>query len=103
MKTRLVFLCAACVLLPVIAAVLCMMPTPERHGLQPLVRGLGGGPAVNLTGDAALFDSRLAPQCAWRHDPLPGGDLFCPFHRHWDPSPRIKTGPRKKTGSRSRK
>jgi len=103
LKKRLVFLCAACVLLPVIASILRMMPTPERRGLQPLVRGLGGGPAVNLTGDAALFDSRLAPQCAWRHDPLPGGDRFCPFHEHRDPSPRIKAGPRKLPGPRGRR
>jgi hypothetical protein len=46
--------------------------------LQRLVRGLGFGPAADLTRCAFRFDPRLCSGCPEDLEPLPGGSRFCP-------------------------
>jgi hypothetical protein len=47
---------------------------------QRLVGGLGGGPAVELSGCAFNFDPRLGPRCQQDGGPIPGAGPFCPYH-----------------------
>jgi hypothetical protein len=45
---------------------------------QVLVRGLGLGPAVDLSRCAFRFDPRLCPACPEDDGPVAGGSWFCP-------------------------
>ena len=69
-----------------LAAVLALSALNERDAsaraaeFQHLVGGLGMGPATDLSGCEAAFDSRLCPHCAWENGPVPGGRAFCPSH-----------------------
>jgi hypothetical protein len=52
----------------------------EAHDFQRLVRGLGFGPALDLSDCAASFDPRLSPNCPRQDGPIPGGMYYCPQH-----------------------
>ncbi len=47
---------------------------------QRLVRGVGFGPALDLSGCAFGFDPRLDGSCSEDSGPVPGGACFCPRH-----------------------
>ena len=47
---------------------------------QPLVGGMGGGPAVDLAGCPSAFDPRLGNGCSAGTGPIPGGTCFCGRH-----------------------
>jgi hypothetical protein len=47
---------------------------------QRLVKGLGFGPAVDLSRCAFSFDPRLCGSCPQDWGPIPGGVYFCPRH-----------------------
>lgn len=57
---------------------------PKSNGpseeFQRLVGGLGGGPAVELSGCEFSFDPRLCEECSLNHGPVPGGVFFCRQH-----------------------
>lgn len=65
-------------------------PQEERSGqeFQTLVRGVGFGPAVDLSGCAFAFDPRLASGCPRDLGPLPSGSVYCTHHSFFSyPSP----------------
>jgi len=72
--------------LPLAAGVLVAgtAPSPaeveDGDAFQQLVGGLGLGPAVDLTRCGREFDPRVEGTCALRHEPVPGGSVFCPPH-----------------------
>jgi hypothetical protein len=47
---------------------------------QTLVRGVGFGPAVDLSACAFALDPRLAARCARDAGPIPAGSAYCPHH-----------------------
>lgn len=49
----------------------------RSEAFQSLVRGLGGGPAVDLSRCAHAFDPRFDDGCAFRTHPVPAGGAFC--------------------------
>jgi len=87
MRIRLSLLLVSVIVLPALAAALLLgatsgppAPRPDHEAFQRLVGGLGLGPAVDFSRCASEFDPRVAAACAWRHDPVPCGDFFCPSH-----------------------
>ena len=50
----------------------------ESREFQRLVRGLGLGPATDLSRDESAFDPRVGAICPERFHPIPAGDAFCP-------------------------
>jgi hypothetical protein len=53
----------------------------QRHEeFQQLVRGLGFGPAIDLSRCPICFDPRLGWTCRQEQGPIPGGGYFCPQH-----------------------
>ena len=71
-----------------IAAVgVTVVDAPARRGqpakveeFQRLVRGLGFGPATDLSRCEFSFDPRLSGNCSQDLGPIPGGVYFCPHH-----------------------
>jgi len=50
----------------------------DGREFQRLVRGLGLGPATDLSRDESAFDPRIGAVCPERFHPIPAGDAFCP-------------------------
>jgi len=52
----------------------------REQSFQQLVRGVGLGPAVDMSGCEAAFDVRICPTCSHDIGPLPLGSIYCPHH-----------------------
>ncbi len=50
----------------------------DSREFQLLVRGLGLGPATDLSRDESAFDPRVGAVSPERFYPIPAGDAFCP-------------------------
>lgn len=79
-------LLAAAIALPSAAGILLATAAPpparvaDAEAFQHLVKGLGLGPAIDLSRCAPEFDPRAERACSLRHEPVPCGSLFCPAH-----------------------
>ena len=71
---------AAVLLAAATAGVALSGPAPAHAPFQELTGGLGLGAAVTPGRCACAYDPRLSGTCSLRHDPVPGGSLFCPVH-----------------------
>ena len=54
----------------------------QSEQFQGLLRGLGFGPAADLSTCDFAYDARLNESCPWDRGPIPGGAYFCPQHAH---------------------
>lgn len=73
-------LAAAAVLILVIGTRRQHLEQSHSRQFQKLVRGLGFGPALDLSKCEFSFDPRLNPFCSWDCRPTPAGIDFCPIH-----------------------